>query len=212
MFCKWGTKEYVKSVFKTEPSSPGQLHTVIFTPSRWKMTIVRETYWYLWSWFRYSGYTSHCETCQKQPSSRPCNQRWPAIKFGQCQKFGTISQRDCWCDQCQLTTHNWCLWYLILEHWRWCCRLRDLVCIFFVQPADSQIHDMPKFLGSMLYSVASCELWFFFKSQCVASLNRKNGLIWVCLHLYSFSAHFFNCSLFSHFSAILTGQPIIFSS
>lgn len=109
-------------------------------------------------------------TVRKQPSSWPCDQRQPAIKFGQFQKFGTISQGDCWCDQRQLTTHNWCLWHLILGHWQWCCRLRDLVCIFFVQPSDSEIHDIPKFLGSILYSVASCELvGFFFKSQYVAT-------------------------------------------
>lgn len=49
------------------------------------------------------------------------NQRWPAIKFWQCQKFGkTISQCDCCCNLSQLTRHNkrhW--WRFILVHWCW---------------------------------------------------------------------------------------------
>lgn len=112
-------------------------------------------------------------------------------KFGQCQKFGTISQ---------LVTAG-----VTNDSPPATDAYDTFFCVFFVQPADSEIHDKPKF--PQLYSVASCEFVGFI--HITVCSHRKNSLTLVCLRLCLFSAHVFRCS---HFSAILTGRPIIFSS
>lgn len=122
---------------------------------------------------RRSGLTSHCETGFK------------------CQKFGiTMGQCDCCCccDPVNPRMNN-ADDVLFLQVDLWACWLQFSLHFFIVQSAHNKLYMVPKFIRSLLFSVASC------------------GLVKMCSQPYSsIAGESISCYIFSPWLLCVSGS------